>query len=426
MNIFHPLVEFHWTEARLLPHLGSLPQCTLLNGTLYVLGMQHKLYACSNTEELISWDLYSVPARGSGLGTYHSQLVLAGGSSTNKVWVSDKGINWKPSLPPLLTRRYRPCLVNTGSPEFLVIAGGFEDSRCKAVRKSTVLEVEVLVGKQWLSIQPLPKPYYYCLGPLVHNGILYLSLVDRSRDFISHIYCKMESLVAACTQVTPTSSKSGLVWKELTECGENASCCLTTFKDKLIAIPNLLIYWNYAGAAVSLYAHLLSTSHVTSSWVNVGESLDGISAATLLPTGELVVVGFTNGRSALLKASTKGSYLSIHYVSAAVNIVFFLVSPYDPENCFSMSALCRLEAAGVPVVTSLARNLAQFIKVSGVILDEGCPEQSAEGVEEVIYQLAMGVMENPRPLIWRSLYEVLRELGLEDLNQQIEEYLISE
>ena len=61
MNIFHPLVEFHWTETSYLPHIGSLPQCTLLNGRLYVLGMQHKLYACSNTEELISWDLYSVP-----------------------------------------------------------------------------------------------------------------------------------------------------------------------------------------------------------------------------------------------------------------------------------------------------------------------------------------------------------------------------
>lgn len=91
-----------------------------------------------------------------------------------------------------------------------------------------------------------------------------------------------------------------------------------------------------------------------------------------------------------------------------------------------MSALYKLEEAGIPVVTSLARNLPQFIKVSGVILDEGCPEETAEGVEEVIQLLALGLTEPPRPLVWRVLYEMLRELGLEDINQQIEDYLTSE
>lgn len=331
MNIFHPLAEFHWTEASQLPHIGSLPQCTLLNGKLYVLGMQHKLYACSNTEELLSWDLYTVPARGSGLGTYRSQLVLAGGTSTNKVWVSDEGTNWSLSLPPMPTKRYRPCLVNTGSPEYLVIAGGFEDSRCKAERNSTVLEVEVLVGKKWLMIQPLPKPYYYCLGPLVHNGILYLNLVDRSKASISYIYCKMETLVGVCAEVSShrTPKNSGFEWKELTGHGEDTSCCLTAFKDKLIAlaIPNLLVYWDggYTGI-IPLYAYLVSFSHEASSWVNVGESLDGISAATYLPSGELVVVGFRNRQGVLLKASTRG----METAECGNSLISRLYQKYEP------------------------------------------------------------------------------------------------
>jgi hypothetical protein len=275
-----------------------------LNGKLYVLGMQHKLYACSDTEELISWDMFSVPVRGSGLGTYNSNLVLAGGTSTNKVWVSDTGINWKPSLPPLQTRRYRPCLINTGSPEYLIIAGGFEDSRCKAVRNSTVLKVEVLVGKQWLSIQSLPKPYYYCLGPLIHDRILYLNLVDRSKDFISYIYCEMDALVKACANVSRMANP-GPLWKELSGSEDVECCCLTSFRKKLIIIPNALVYWN--SDWTSICARSPSSGSETS-WISVGESPGGISAATHLPTGELVVVGVRDNRGALLKASTRGTY----------------------------------------------------------------------------------------------------------------------
>lgn len=221
--------------------------------------------------------------------------------------------------------------MNTGSPEYLVIAGGFEDSRCKAERNSTVLEIEVLVGKKWLMIQPLPKPYYYCLGPLVHNGILYLNLVDRSKASISYIYCKMETLVGVCAEVSShrTPKNSGFEWKELTGHGEDTSCCLTAFKDKLIAlaIPNLLVYWDggYTGI-IPLYAYLVSFSHEASSWVNVGESLDGISAATYLPSGELVVVGFRNRQGVLLKASTRG----METAECGNSLISRLYQKYEP------------------------------------------------------------------------------------------------
>ena len=93
-----------------------------------------------------------------------------------------------------------------------------------------------------------------------------------------------------------------------------------------------------------------------------------------------------------------------------------------------MSGLCRLEAAGIPVVTLLAKNIAQFIKAYDIMLDERCLEvvdlESAEGVEVVMHQL--GLMVRPRPLTWRLLFEVLRKLHLEDLSLQIEDCLTSE
>lgn len=93
-----------------------------------------------------------------------------------------------------------------------------------------------------------------------------------------------------------------------------------------------------------------------------------------------------------------------------------------------MSSLCRLEAAGIPVVTSLAKNITQFIEAYGITLDERCMEvvdlESAEGVEVVLHQ--WGLMERPHPLSWSMLFEVLRKLYLEDLSLQIEDYLTSE
>jgi hypothetical protein len=48
-----------------------------------------------------------------------------------------------------------------------------------------------------------------------------------------------------------------------------------------------------------------------------------------------------------------------------------------------------------------------------------------QSVEVIIHRWTQG--DNPAlPPTWRSLYQVLRELGLEELSQQIEEFLSSE
>ena len=81
------------------------------------------------------------------------------------------------------------------------------------------------------------------------------------------------------------------------------------------------------------------------------------------------------------------------------------MSPYNPDSQLSKGALSRLEAAGIPALThdKLRKGLAAAIRVP-----------NARGVPSI------------RPTTWRSLHEVMRELDLEELSQEIGEYLSCE
>ena len=130
---------------------------------------------------------------------------------------------------------------------------------------------------------------------------------------------------------------------------------------------------------------------------------------------------------------------------------------YDRDSEFSLIALSKLEEAGVPVLTSLVKYHQQLARVIGFeyaqdrereddekIQDLLCPNEEVELVislwkEKIVrvrglYQphnfgtTSRNVSANwpegsYRPPTWRSLYDVLRELSLEELIQQIEETL---
>ena len=82
--------------------------------------------------ELTSWTLLkTAPVKLFSLSTYKSKLVMVGGreiaapgNPTNRLSWSNDGGNWHPLLPPMLTNRYLPAVINTISPEYLVVAGG--------------------------------------------------------------------------------------------------------------------------------------------------------------------------------------------------------------------------------------------------------------------------------------------------------------
>ena len=102
------------------------------------------------------------------------------------------------------------------------------------------------------------------------------------------------------------------------------------------------------------------------------------------------------------------------------------MSPYDPDGQFSMSALCRLENKGIHVLKSLERLQRQLMKAANVTFTAKADTEykKLRSVEIIIRQWTLGD-NSPLPPTWRSLYQVLRELGLEELSQQIEEFLCS-
>lgn len=237
------------------------------------------IYAIS-TADFSSWKnvttLYLVDCT---LATYHSKLVLIGGRMElyqlfwevrDSLLVSSGGVNWHPSLPPMPTKRYQATAVNTGSPEYLVVAGG------RGISDEVLVSVEVLVEDQWSVIEPLPFPYCgvrYCF----HNGNLILTVGEDDEPqgvMWRHMYCKLESLVVACTQSPTTALESrSTLWKQY--------------------LSNETQFTSFGGLLFcSCHGQMLVHSPTAQSWVHVDEpSFDIRSLAlALAPTGELVVI----------------------------------------------------------------------------------------------------------------------------------------
>ena len=100
---------------------------------------------------------------------------------------------------------------------------------------------------------------------------------------------------------------------------------------------------------------------------------------------------------------------------------------YSVDDHFSISALYKLEAAGIPVLSSLAPLYKEL--ASALEIPEAEMEKQTSPPRHMTWQLLDIVMElwvsGKSPLLptWRSLYEILRQLGLKVLSKQIAEYL---
>lgn len=133
------------------------------------------------------------------LATYNSQLVLVGGvngngEDVNGLLVSSDGIDWQQSLPPMPTRRHGVLAVNTGSPECLIVMGGYvgEEYLCTTT-------VEVLLEDQWSTVQPIPFSLYRICTCTPHNGNLFFEILHCD-NYSQLMHCKLESLIMSCRQ----------------------------------------------------------------------------------------------------------------------------------------------------------------------------------------------------------------------------------
>ena len=105
------------------------------------------------------------------------------------------------------------------------------------------------------------------------------------------------------------------------------------------------------------------------------------------------------------------------------------------DNQFSISALHKLEAAGIPVLSSLAplyKELASALEIPQAEIEKQrlpqwmyrykiLTEQQLIDLDAVIELWLSG--KGPLLPTWRSLYEILRQLSLKELSQQIAEHL---
>jgi hypothetical protein len=173
VDLLNPLATIQWKRRGELKYGRILPKVVQFKGKL--VASSYFLWVADS--DYSHWKELDAPSYFSGLSTYHSQLVLVGGEisgrPTNKVWVSDDGYSWNTSLPPMPTARVWPGVVNTGTPEYLLVVGGHP---CEEV-------VEVLMEGQWWS---LPYTYYHGLAT-IHCGTLHIRAV----------YCDLQALLAS-------------------------------------------------------------------------------------------------------------------------------------------------------------------------------------------------------------------------------------
>ena len=99
------------------------------------------------------------------------------------------------------------------------------------------------------------------------------------------------------------------------------------------------------------------------------------------------------------------------------------MSPFDLDGPFRMSALSKLEYAGVHIITSLKAIHNQLMIHTGVRISY-IYTNSLEHVEKVVHEWESG--RTRFPSTWKSLLNELKELNLEGLSQQIENFLYGE
>ena len=229
-----------------------------------------------SSTDLHSWTTSSFPYHFTTITTYQSKFVAVGGCDfstvecTNKLWTSDTGHDWQPSLPPMPTKRAGVSAVSIGSsPQYLVVAGGLKSPG------TPLSVVEVLVGEQWTTVAHLPEPCCTGLSTL-HDGNLYIMKGDELGYSI--FTCKCNSL---CEDAKKNSPTSRALWSEF-EAPEHLTN-LVSFGQRLISIGE--------------HSTIRAYSSMSQSWVEVFSQDNNYEcgiAGVVLPTGELMVDGTGN------------------------------------------------------------------------------------------------------------------------------------
>ncbi len=264
----HPLTKVYWERLH-IRRISNPTHCIVHHGKPAILRTNHMM---SDELIILSADLQSLtyhtlPYYGMSLTTYKSKLVAIGGCDpstdepTNLVFTSDTGLEWQPSLPCMITKRYQASAISSTSPDVIVVAGGI------GLGYIVLDEVEVLVQDEWCSANPLPVPCCGMSSTLHQNDVVF---TDRH-----HIYsCSIASLISSCTESIDIS-----LWRFF-----NASGSCTT----IFSYSSCLISTDGRGS-------LSGYCTMSQSWVEFGENHQQFFLwplevrAAVLPTGDFLM-----------------------------------------------------------------------------------------------------------------------------------------
>ena len=333
----HPLSTIHWEEwfqSSLFKSRGGIR--ILFKDKPYLFTDEGILLYNYDLDSLAKVKLPSKKMY--GVSTYRSQLVLVGGldptteQATNKVWVSDDGSKWEPSLPPLPIACTSPIVVSTGSPEHLMIVIGGK-------LKEDCMDVYILIGEQWMLAQPLPMKYFSLLSRwrVISHGLESVTHTIHNRNLLlskgqtPSLYCNLDTLLSTASLGSFTESATNSVWREFAV--PKHSCHLLSLGNCVTAAGSIHPSTAWRGTvlphvseqAIQRTPKICAYSPVTESWVQVGDipySYSRLSnSSPVLGSlaslgGELVLVTPQNDvQQKLFKATVKSKWfhIAMHY-----------------------------------------------------------------------------------------------------------------
>lgn len=300
MDILHPLVSLKWEECKELRLGTNYAQAIWMNVTrkLYVGAMlttgtrrdHAKLYIFDPASN--SWDELDTPVYYFAMTIYNNDLVIVNGRQyindeksgplTDKV-LSFNAAQWQQvyGVPAMNTRRCATSTVSHG--HYLIVAGGYIDSGMSDI-------VEVFNGREWVFVSSLPG----CgveMKSVVLDGKWFLV---GGREQGSNAYCAtFESLISEALH-----QSKGKVWRKLPQLPYERSSP-AVFGQRLIAVGGINKWPGHPVSTTAINAYC----PVTKSWIHVGNLCKRLhsSCATVLPSGELMVIGGMDGVTTRLK-----------------------------------------------------------------------------------------------------------------------------
>jgi len=190
------------------------------------------------------------------------------GEPTDQFLTSSTGQQWESSLPPMPTKRYQTSAVSVGSPEVLVVAGG------RGSHYEELNVVEVLRRDKWVTVDPLPMQAS-SMSSTLHDGKIHF--MKHGRQSSTVFTCSYTSLMSS--SVKSSGAISSPIWT-LFQAPGGWGTTITSHLSRLVIIDE--------------WERVRGYSRTTQSWLkstSTGPTLDGdgITAATVLKTGEIVI-----------------------------------------------------------------------------------------------------------------------------------------